>query len=150
MSPTTAPIFIVRNRFLKTNAYSEPLTIFPVRCQCWRGGQGGGHRHLPGDHSTSGRADGLHLRIAKHQVRISAHGEVDGELCAPRGGGAAACLQPLRHCHGRLHRLPVPERQPHGHGLSFFHDRDPTFFGGGGWGVQPSIPVAYKWGLLYE
>jgi len=46
--------------------------------------KGGGYRYLLGGQSTTGRAP---PRTAKHQVRIPAHGEVNGELCAPKGGG---------------------------------------------------------------
>lgn len=50
-------------------------------------GQGGDrrvtHHHSPGGESTGGRMEGL--GTASHQVRISAHGEGDGEPVAPKG-----------------------------------------------------------------
>jgi len=91
------------------------------------------HQPIKEDGSSQlvvGRKGSPPPRIAQHQVRISAHGEVNGELCAPKGSSPPPQgWTPLMHQSSPTHRrvsLLAPLLTP---ARALLHQPlDPSFF----------------------
>lgn len=78
-----------RAAFLVVGGWTPKVRQEKTQTEGWRGGGGA----LLGGSSTRGRTEGLPLPwTAQHPVRISEHGEVDGELFCTLGGGVGSDL----------------------------------------------------------